>query len=120
MKFCNFLPEDCPPKGVDGVSLSNVYRILASNQPVIYDWLTHTERGAPKPDGVCACRWGSLSLTTDLAKSKKWPSLRQATHAAKLEIPENAGVHMTKKHKIDFWRDENIDVSTFVTSVDPI
>jgi hypothetical protein len=121
MNFCNYLPDDCPPDGYDSLPISDVYRILSGAAPTAYDWMTHLERGEQeKPDDLCPCRWASLSLTKNIAKSKKWPSLRNATHAAKLEIPQNAGAHIGKKHHVDFWRAETSDMNAFIVSVEAV
>lgn len=121
MPFHGDLPDDCPPDEVEDGELTGVFRVLAGGAPVAYDWLTHAERNEqPCPAGVSLCRWWSLSLTRNLEKSKKLPNFRNATHAAELRIPAGSGVHKSKKHHVDYWRLESVDLATLVVNVRPL
>lgn len=120
MNFLEDLPPSCPPAECECKELSGVYRLLKGAAPVADDWLSHMQLGKVCPTQVDPCRWASLSLQASKVAVKKLcklPNFRGVTHAAKLDIPETAGVFLTNRNHHDFWQDRAANMNEYVCDI---
>ncbi len=122
MGFRETLPDHCPPSDAHDGARACAFRFVATEAPDASDFDSYAAQGIPLPDGigVCACRWASCSLYSDLAtvqKKRKLKNLKKYRFVAELKIAEKSGRLKDSSSHIDFWMYDNFDPLTAIVVI---
>lgn len=126
MEYLEALPDECPIDQASDRLVNVAYRVVASTNPTVDDFLSNAARNVMKPATVDSCRWASCSLFISrdqvLNIASKLPKTRIANpHVAMCTIKPGIGKsYINKKKHVDFWPFKNFDPGAVIVKIEKV